>query len=99
MAKFVLLVAIIGAVALILLAEPSNASLSQFIRGRRFLNKENALKLNSKEFNGITFPPEQYFEQQLDHFNPTNNATWLQVSNDEPSVMIFLLENLNIKLI
>lgn len=28
----------------------------------------------------FNLPPDQWFNQFLDHFNPTNNVTWKQVS-------------------
>ena len=47
--------------------------LGKFIRGRRF-EKESKDKLN-----GLRYPPEQYFDQRLDHFDETLTTTWKQV--------------------
>lgn len=45
--------------------------LRRFWRGRRF-------ELESKLLGA---DPDLWFEQKLDHFNPTNNASWNQVKN------------------
>lgn len=36
--------------------------------------------LGAPETNKTTLPPEEWFEQTLDHFNPTDGRTWKQVS-------------------
>lgn len=46
-----------------------------FLRGRSKYGNIGTPKL-SKEHD---LPPEQWFKQQLDHFNPTDARTWEQV--------------------
>lgn len=44
--------------------------------------KINRLYLSPPQVNeGVQLPPDQWFEQKLDHFDPTNKKTWLQVNN------------------
>ncbi|XP_073975954.1 putative serine protease K12H4.7 isoform X1 [Rhodnius prolixus] len=41
--------------------------------------KINRLYLSAPQVNeGVQLPPDQWFEQKLDHFDPTNKKTWLQ---------------------
>ena len=35
-----------------------------------------------EKFETEEFPPDQWFEQQLDHFDVVNNATWQQVNRE-----------------
>ena len=67
MAKSVFVLVFIGFLAL-----GSVDCLGKFIRGRRF--EKPAQNLHA----GVKYPPEQYFDQRLDHFDESLTATWKQ---------------------
>lgn len=57
---------------------PGALSIRLFSHGRRF---DGNLGDPSKHqtLNSDLLPPDQWFQQNLDHFDPTNSKTWKQV--------------------
>ena len=72
MASYSLLISVL----LLGLTLSSCDGLSKFIRGRKF---EQAASSDVKPPHGLKYPPEQYFDQRLDHFDESLTTTWKQV--------------------
>lgn len=61
---------------LLVIAISANNIEGKFFRGKHFNSRRNLVEQLSS---GIGDDPELWFDQILDHFEPTNNATWKQV--------------------